>query len=314
MASAPAAWICMQSPRNAFFGNFVYPSLNTEYHRDNIGTSRQPFTVLEKTGYLAKNLVALPGNGVVVILFILFMARVVRIREVPTDARQCELLVIAVMVVTLAVAGFAPTPMYRQYVYAATPFMILGLTLCLGTLKELADSAAWQRTLGGCLALTVGFGIVEYDGIVRLPTFRRWVPVQVHDAGVTIAKQVAGDGPVLTLAPIYALEGGMRIHEELAVGRFGLRVSGYLSPTQQAQYGMQDSDNIEELFERQPPEAVLIAGTNKELEERLVRHAVARGYQEMKLAEPLVLWKFPHPPRAPATLPGDLSGMNEPLR
>jgi hypothetical protein len=200
------------------------------------------------------------------------------------------------MVVTLLVAGFVPSPMYRQYAYAATPFMLLGVVRCLSSVQDLAQRITLQQVLAGCLLVTFGFGVVEYDGITRLPFIHRWIPVQVHETGVALASHIKS-GQVLTLEPIYPLEGGEPIYKEFATGRFGVRAAEYLTESQEDQLKMPDSQDIDEMFSaKRPPTAVLIVGTNETLDQEFIRDVQTHGYKPVTLSSSITLWLWQEHP------------------
>ena len=69
------------------------------------------------------------------------------------------------------------------------------------------------------------FGVAGYRGVLELSTPRNWVPVQVHQVGMDLAG-VTNHGRVLTLAPIFPLEGGCDTYEELATGRLHFGSAG----------------------------------------------------------------------------------------
>ena len=60
---------------------------------------------------------------------------------------------------------------------------------------------------------------IGYQDVLRLGSPGQSVPMLVHARGVEIAR-AANHGRVLTLAPIFPLEGGADIYPELATGPF----------------------------------------------------------------------------------------------
>jgi len=58
----------------------------------------------------------------------------------------------------------------------------------------------------------------------------RWTPVTLHKVSTEIAEKVTEPRLVLTLGPLYALEGGCDIYPEMAAGSIIYRVADRMSP------------------------------------------------------------------------------------
>jgi hypothetical protein len=91
-------------------------------------------------------------------------------------------------------------------------------------------------------------------------------------------------GPILTLDPIYVLEGGRDIYPALGTGCFGMRVGDFLTADRRVQYRMWGTSDIEQLFAQRPPDAVMISpGSDQIFENLFVSEARAEGYKETDL-------------------------------
>jgi hypothetical protein len=283
IVTLPSDWIWAQSPINAYFGNFQYPAFNTLWHRSHGGLGSQAYTLTAKLWfYLFNYCVEMPGNGIVLVVFLILSWSALRTRQVFRDAWQCQLSILVLLALSQLAAGLVPSPTYFQYLYAATPFMVLAIAQCLARVGGLGKDPGLNWILFGCLALTVGFAVPEYRALPRLFWPPAWFPVQAHEIGQRIAAET--DGPVLTLDPIYALEGGLDIYPALATGPFGIRVGDYLSREQRSQYHMWGTAEVLELFEKHPPGAVLISpGSDGDFEPLFIRLAKTHGYHEIEI-------------------------------
>jgi hypothetical protein len=67
----------------------------------------------------------------------------------------------------------------------------------------------------------------DYRYLVRLFRPADWATIKVHRAGCRLASRT-GKGSVLTLAPIFPLEGGLRIYPELAAEPFACSNHGFV--------------------------------------------------------------------------------------
>ncbi|MBC7784421.1 MAG: hypothetical protein H7144_11335 [Burkholderiales bacterium] len=303
LATIPSIWVWMQSPQNAWFGNFVYPSLSTRYHLEFDVSRKRPFTVGARLLHIFISCFTLPGNGLVVGSFIGLTIATLRVRQVRIDTRVCEQFAILLLVIVLFTAGFAAAPLQRQYLYAATPFMILGIVRGLAAMPHLLASRRFGRLAVGGLVLIIPFGAVEYDGLLHLGSIRSWTPVQIHEVGVRIAAE-SPPGRIMTIEPVYALEGGRAIYPELATGRFGIRAGQYLSEAQQAQYRMPGRGDLVDLFDTNPPAAVFIGAADGRIENELSNRARAGGYTPVDFPDVGTLW---------TAIPKPSTGTSEPL-
>lgn len=56
-----------------------------------------------------------------------------------------------------------------------------------------------------------------------------WTPIKIHSISKQIAAEPAASKPILTLSPLYAIEGGGQIYTELSAGAFAFRIADKLS-------------------------------------------------------------------------------------
>ena len=292
IASLPSAWVCLQAPREAWFGNLIYPSLNTEYHLAHNFSGHRPFTIAARLWFLVTICFSMPGNGVLIALFGWLMIGGLRSREWLRDPQRFELAILLLMVAVLTAAGFAASPLYKQYLYDATPFLILGTLRALAAVPGLQDNLRVRRFFIGAVAIAVVCSIPQFNGVLLLGSFHDWGAVQVHDVGQTIAARTA-PGAVLTLEPIYALEAGRGIYPELATGRFSVRGGQYLSPALQRQHKMSSPDGLYILLTQKHPVGVFLTGTDIELEPPMEHDAAALGYAPLPLPPFGTLWIRP---------------------
>jgi hypothetical protein len=132
------------------------------------------------------------------------------------------------------------------------------------------------------------------DGAAIVFDPNEWLPLKVHARGEYIA-QLAGHAPVLTLAPIYPLEGDAPIYPELVTGPMGWRVATLLPPEARARFGLVGVDDLEADLAQSPPRAILtgIHDNDAEVEAPLLAYAQAHGYVPVPLPEEGSLWLSP---------------------
>lgn len=279
-ALLPSAWFWAQAPRAAYFDNFQYPAYNTIWHKLHDRKNQFPYGLLPKLLYIPRLCVEFPGNGVVTISCLLLVWSALRRRlAVAWDDLTCQLVILALLAASQLASAITPSPPFYQYFYAATPFMMLAIILALADRPGLDNDPRLYKVMIGFLSLAFVFGVVEYRLIYVFPSINKWQPVWRHDKGVEMARLLGGHGRVLTLDPIYPLEGGLDIYPELATGRFAIRVGDYLTPQQRAAYRMWGTKDIDEVFTKDPPAAVFISpGSDAAIEPQMIADAIAHGY------------------------------------
>lgn len=283
VAILPSAWVWAQSPINAYFGNFQYPALNTQWHEVHDNLVHVRYTLAPKIWYFFKIIWELPGNGLLILIFVSLIFWSFPWRKVWSDAGQFQLLILLLLVVSQVCAGLVPSPPFVNYIYGATPFMLLAVIYCLGRVPNLATNEGLKRVLAGCLIFSLAFAIPEYRNLPLLFWPSAWRPVQAHRLGQEIAAATSA-GPILTLDPIYVLEGGRDIYPALGTGCFGMRVGDFLTADRRVQYRMWGTSDIEQLFAQRPPDAVMISpGSDQIFENLFVSEARAEGYKETDL-------------------------------
>ncbi len=113
-----------------------------------------------------------------------------------------------------------------------------------------------------------------------------WVPLEVHDSGVRLRHQLASagapPGPVLTLAPIIPLEGGLNIYEQFATGPFAFRAAPMVPQSERPALHLIDEHDLSQLLEDRPPMVVLFNVEERE-EEMPMLEAVPNGCLMVRL-------------------------------
>jgi hypothetical protein len=131
----------------------------------------------------------------------------------------------------------------------------------------------------------------DYRRITFLLHQEAWWPLKVHDLGVQVAELSAGED-VLTLAPIYPIEGGASIYPEFATGPFAWRTAGLLKPAERAALSLVSDQELERLLGDRPPGAILV-GFEHALEGPFNDYALAHKYRWVELGLETGLWLPP---------------------
>lgn len=290
LGSAPAWIFFFLAPAQFVFGNFEYVRLNTAHYLESGGL--QPGEGWAQKWEMTRNTMITVWRANFA-LVLLTAVQLIRLYKQIRPQRAPELVFLGVLILAALVSGYAPTPMQIQYIYLVFPLLALlnlalihrdpmprlGLTLLLvaslyaatQAQNDFRDSwrAAWQPSA--------------------------WVVNQVHHRGQEIAA-LTGEATVITLAPIYPLEGGAPILPELVSGPFGWRVANLIEPSTRATMGIVGPQEMTQHMQTHPPRAILVGihGAHAELEPSLIEFALARDYMPIPvegfLPEPGTLW------------------------
>ncbi len=287
LALLPALFLFMLAPTQFLFGNLGYPQLNTLYRLETGFTERM--SLVGKFEYLFTRVLVDPGNGMLFLGLLIFGIGALLVLYRTGRKIQGGLGIGFLLAISLFVAALIPTPAWPQYFYAPLPFFVL--TMIYGV-SALPVRRKQKTVLLSAYLLLAGLSVItgwsQYPAWNRLLDISRWSSVRVHAIGLQIGG-LAKPGKILTLSPIYPVEGDLPIYPEFATGPFAWRTGHLLTPDRRAAYGMVTQTELEVLLAQEPPAGVLV-GVEGDLEEPLVDYARAHEYRSTQLADGLTLW------------------------
>lgn len=228
------------------------------------------------------------GGSNLLLMLGLVLLVVLRLQKDSGAGRWRELInapviVVSAVLATVSAMSFLPTPAFPQYF---TP-PIIGASLLLTVLYTGLGSEGRKvmrpvLIAAGMVLVLIGLPrLTQY--LARLPDPASWTVTKVHKAGLEIAENLSlngRDGKLATIAPVYPLEGNLPVYPELATGQFIYRSAGYAGEDLRRYYRTTSPDEIERLFERDPPAGIL-TGFESELEAPMVEYARKNGYEKI---------------------------------
>ena len=173
--------------------------------------------------------------------------------------------------------SYQPTPLYPQYFYPLVPFFILATLYALASIP--AEAVRFRRTLAigaAIVVVSIAMGVHSYSHLRDLYSPREWVPLRLHARGERLRAKVTS-GRVLTLAPLYPLEGGLSIYPSFSTGPFAWRLSPFIEPAKAARLGLMTPQTIASTLDADVPSAILL-NVEPEREMALRFYAESRGY------------------------------------
>lgn len=183
------------------------------------------------------------------------------------------------------------TPLFPQYVALLIPYALLLLCILYRLSTPAARHHLLVATVVSVLLCLHGSGIL--GALSTAIHMTHWVPVCLaRDAQVIRASLEPGGtaGPIATLEPIFALEAGLPIYDELATGVFGYQVAHNLSSSDRRRLHLLSRYALDEAFRARPPAAILLTNYPESLQGPLRRYATDNGYHLLPLVDALDLY------------------------
>jgi hypothetical protein len=114
--------------------------------------------------------------------------------------------------------------------------------------------------------------------------------MEIHRLGTTVAGDMNSQGPVLTLQPTIALEGGLHIYPDFATGVFAFRAAPTLPANRRVALDMIAPNDLPRLFAASPPRAFLTSPDENDVEQPFLEEANRRHWTSRAMAGHL-LWR-----------------------
>ena len=195
-------------------------------------------------------------------------------------------LAVSLIIVFFAIAIVLPTT-WKQHLAMPVPFIIIALAWPVAFFHK-ARPVTWKNKLfltgSSLIIISAIIAVISYPVVLRrIPgifNHQNWVPVRVHKISKDIAAKAGNKGQILTLAPLWALEGGCDIYPELSAGPFVYRIGDFLSPENRAVTRTTSPDTIAELTKATPPCAVILGAEMSFLEETLYQAVVTPAWKK----------------------------------
>ncbi len=275
VAALPFIWLFSLAPSQCIFDNLQYTRINTvlrasQGHFNGMG-------VLGRIRFVFTDVLAQPANAFVFLGAAVSLVAAWRSADHP---RRRAVLSLALLIGALLIGTFAPSPSFYPYFYTPWVFCLLLILYAAPTAEK--AQIQWARTIMAGAVVCIIFGIPRYRGITDVVHFTAWLPVKVHRAGVEVAR-VANGRPVLTLEPIFPLEGGASIYPQLVTGPFAFRVEPLLTEAQEKTMNTVGPDDLQELLQAKPAGALLY-GWERRLEQNIAALAADRPKTTLRIS------------------------------
>jgi len=267
-------WVIAQAPR-AFFLNLVkIPMLYGEWLHQ-IGMIHNKFNLIFTC-------LTMPGYFALIVLTIYLWLIIVCLRRRLKISNAKNLLLAALLPLTFFIIALIPPTMWKQYLAMPVPFLLISAVFPLLYLRKLTNKSSNKHfkvasvLVSVCvLVAVVSYPVVLYRTVVVFAP-ESWVPMRLHKISEDIAEKLKTQNSklILTLAPLFAIEGGCDIYTELSAGSIVYRIADSLPPADRAVTHTVGPKTLSVLLEKSPPSAVILGVEMEFLEEPLFESAV----------------------------------------
>jgi 4-amino-4-deoxy-L-arabinose transferase-like glycosyltransferase len=250
-------WVVMQAPQAFLLNLFRIPALYGAWlHK--IGMTHDKIS-------LALFCLKTPGYLILIVIAIFLFMSILALRHNITITKRTPLLLAVLLSLTFFVIAFIPPTMWRQYLAIPVPFIVISFAFLLLYLRQLSqrDKSAFIFK-SACLIVSLGvFVSFFFNPIVlyRLPLTlvpENWKPVELHRIASEMAVEIEQPRLVLTLGPLFAIEGGCEIYPELSCGSIIYRIADLMSPEQREITRTIGPETMQQLLKENPPSAVIV--------------------------------------------------------
>ncbi len=262
------AWVIAQGPRAFLLNLFRIPALNSQW----VQRSGMFYSKIEMTF----SFLTVPGSFLIICIAVYLCVVLFWNHRKLNVSDKTNALFAVLLVVVFFVIAFIPPTIWPQYFAVPVPFLAIGFAYPLLYIRGLASNRHFRMAcciISACVFVTVVSHSVVLQRIPKLLQPQSWVPIQLHRISEDIAQKAKSPKRMLTLAPLYALEGGCEIYTELSAGPFVYRIADSLSPLEQQITHTAGHKTLWQLLEGSLPSAVIIGTEPKSLEGLLLEAA-----------------------------------------
>jgi hypothetical protein len=286
-------FVIRKAPEAFFLDVIRIPALNVAF-------LRETGPVYDKLQLTKVALLGPAYIGLIILVIYLGVLRFILADKNSTSDKLKERLFAAVAAV-FAVIVFIPPMMWVQYWALPVAFIVAALAQPLNHLCNAAarDTRRKPYTVIAAILLVAATGACLYEALpsaivnaVNAFNPDTWVPIRVHKISEDIHRKAVAGGPVLTLSPLYAIEGGSEIYPEFSAGPFVYRIADRLSDSQKDIVHGAGAAELKKLIESNPPSAVILGTEPKLLEEPILKQVAGADWRREDYGENLPVIYF----------------------
>lgn len=286
------AYVITRAPGAFLLNAFRVQLLNSQYLRQ-IGME------LGKLDALSRCVATWEYLLLLIIATFLWLFTIVKLRPM-VDAGLHNFMLPIVLSLLLFVIAFALPTTWAQHLAIPVPFILISLAYPIAFMRTLHRSwrsnyylIAAASAIILCAIVTISLNPLVLYRLQVVLNPRSWMPTQLHNTSLDIAARIPKGSRILTLAPLYALEGGCEIYPELSAGPFVYRIGDHLTTDELAAIRAVAPKTLNRLVKAEPPAAVIVALESHDLEAGLPKAVLGPNWRKMVYSDtgPTVYFK-----------------------
>jgi hypothetical protein len=261
LASLWPLYVIAQAPKAFYLDVFVNPPLNGQYLHE-IGMAYGKLQLI-------RHVLTEPVYAVTILIGIcLWLAAFVRRKNLSkTDTRNMTLAVC--LAAAFLIIAFIPVTIWEQYFAMPVLFLIISLAYPLSHLAVGSRMRLVNLTAAAIIIVSIARNPLPLASIPCTFSISNWIPIQVHSIGEDMAAKVGKGKSILTLAPLFAIEGGCEIYPELSAGPFAYRVADSMTAEDRAAAKVAGPLEVAQMTQQISPSGIFIGTEPPLLEEPL---------------------------------------------
>jgi 4-amino-4-deoxy-L-arabinose transferase-like glycosyltransferase len=293
LSLAPVGLLLASYPQQFVFDNVGFFRVGAEWLRSRGTEFSSAMTLVGRYRTIRDTVLSDPGNLVLGMTYMI-CGVLLSNRSLISNLRANFGLSLSILILPFLFIGslMITAQCCYQYYYALVPFLTLGIMFGMATLANERRGSSGIRVLVLSVLISTAYAHPQYRTLLFRNSTEEWIPLKMHSMSNEIRRHVAY-GRVLTLAPIVPLEAGLEIYPEFAPGPFAWRSAHLLPKDRRRMLGIVAPDDLNELLEARPPQAILTGFEKAALEDPLIAYARANRFREVIITREVKLWVSP---------------------
>jgi len=189
-------------------------------------------------------------------------------RKLNISKLRSAVLAILIPLIFLIITLYPPLVLYKNFAILM-PFVLISFAYPLLYLSRAGRNGSDHKLFRIALIVVIGCTIsqVAYQSFMLLRISRvfrpqTWVPVKLHQISMDVAEKTKEPNLVVTMTPLYALEGSCDIYPELSAGWMGCNIACHMSAPKREATNTLDAKKFKEMLAERPPSAIVIDRTS----------------------------------------------------
>jgi len=267
--------IMASAPRAFFLNVFRIPVLNSQWlHETGMVHDKYELTYSSLTT---------PAYLALIVIAVYLCTALLWNRRKLTITNLANPLLAALLAVTFFIIVYIPLTMWLQYLAMPVAFLVISFSFGLLYLKKLTSDKPFNIACV-VIAVCVFIVVISYPVVLnRIPKLfhpQSWQPIRLHRISEDIARKTKEPKLILTLAPLYALEGGCGFYPQFSAGPFVYRIADALSEADHRVTNTVGPARLAQLLRDRPPSAVILGVEPELLEVPFLREAVRANWEK----------------------------------